>query len=1176
MKLKSIQIAGFKSFANKTNIDFQNGFTGIVGPNGSGKSNVIEAVRWALGEQSAKSLRGKKMKDVIFSGSKDRHPLNRAEVSLIFDNTSHFLDSEYSEVKITRTYYRNGDSIYSINDQECLLRDIHNLFMDTGLGEGSLSIISQGNVDDILDDDVQKRRAIIETAAGVYRYKKQKNESEKKLEDTQANLDRISDIIHEIEKQMNPLKEQSEIASLYLSKNKHLDELNFNKFSIDLKNGNAEAHEIQTSLTEAHQEQNRLTNEFNGLNTQKENTNKNINELDIAKERLQTKLLSENKLLENLSSEKKLSEQKEKFNSQKQTELQTQLEDLDSQKHDLTKQLEQESLKQTELSNELDELRAQIKNSKAIQLEKNVQDTETKIEQGRSNYVGLMQSISDARNDLRLTEKLSQQSDNNSKAIFQELNQNQKHLNELDSKRSVTKKNVAELKLQKQTIDEKLATIDETVKDSETKADTMRNRWLDAMRIFQEAKTERDSLSSMLENHNNLYRGTRNLLKQKNNLTGIIGTVGDYIDVDSKYIQAIETALGGAIQQVIVANVTDARQAIKYLNQNKLGRVTFLPVNGINDRFVPENLLKNARKTPGFVAVAADLVKMKPEYQRVNQHLLGGTIIADSLKAATEISNTVNHRVKVVSLNGDVVNAGGSITGGKNQHQNEGLLSQKEKLITLTDQVKRMQEKLDFGEQNVKTAQNQLKQEQENKRIIYQDASDLTAKITLAQNNLELQTNERTKVDRAIKALKLKLGSSEDSEYNNPESLKQQIQKLQTEIDHNQNQNKSLASQLEDLKREYSSELNAVNNLKQQVGIIKERFNNVKQHCLDLKQQLNANEKQQVETKKSMDDVVQELAQINKIKQVDTVEIEAEISKIENDFSKTKNDFETQRANLQQLDDKISKNQQQMIQNSDKLHHFESQLAVVKQNLDRNQAKLVELENNNRKYETLSLDLTELNTEINNIKLEISNLGPVNIGAIDTYKEIKERYEFMQHQMDDLVEAKNQLLTIMNKMDETVKVRFENAYNQISKSFSKVFRNIFGGGEAKLELSDPHHLLTTGIDILVKPPGKRYRSINLLSGGEKALTALALLFAIIEVKPVPFVILDEAESALDPANVDRFARYIESLKQETQFIVVTHRKETMIYADNLFGITMQDSGISKLVSVDLSSNKNRR
>ncbi|GAA3179646.1 chromosome segregation protein SMC [Fructilactobacillus sanfranciscensis] len=1176
MKLKSIQIAGFKSFANKTNIDFQNGFTGIVGPNGSGKSNVIEAVRWALGEQSAKSLRGKKMKDVIFSGSKDQHPLNRAEVSLIFDNTSHFLESDYSEVKVTRKYYRSGESIYSINDHECLLRDIHNLFMDTGLGEGSLSIISQGNVDDILDDDVQKRRTIIETAAGVYHYKKQKNESEKKLEDTQLNLDRISDIIREIEKQMNPLKEQSEIASLYLSKNKYLNELKFNKFEFVLKNNSEEKSKIQNKLKEVQIEHGQLIKEIDNLNLNKEKLSQKINQLDIDKENLQSELLEKNKLLENLSSEKKLNEQRKKFDLQKQNDLQQQLDDLISNKNKLAGQLAKESDNQESLKKQLTNLENKLKTLKIEQLEKDVLFTEKEINKGRSKYVELMQKISDTRNDLRMNEKLSQQADSNSKLLFQELRQKKDQLNSINESINNI---ISKLKLLKENeveASKKLEKYESLIKNDENRVETMRANWLDALRIFQEAKTERDGLASLLENHNNLYHGTRNLLKQKEHLSGIIGAVGDYLNVNNQYIKAIETALGAAIQQIIVENVSDARKAIAYLNKNKLGRVTLLPVNGITDRFVSDTILQKVRQIDGFIGIASDLVQIDDKYKQVKQHLLGGIIIADSLKSATQISNICNHRVKVVSLDGDVVNAGGSITGGKNQRQNDGLLTQKNNLINLKNQVQRMQEKLNSGEQNLKEIQFKLKDDQEKKRMVYQDSSEISSKLMLEKNNLSLQENEKNKIEREIKALNLKLGNRRDNEFEQPEDLKQQITKLQEQIDDNQSRNKSLTSNLELLKHDYNVELNSKNDLQQQIGIVKERLSNVNQICSNIKQQIDKNEINQTNSKNLIKKIKQKLAEISKVNHFDTHDIQIQINETENNFNQTKEILDTKRTELQQLDAKIGQEQNHLIENNEYLNQFKSQLTVVDHNLSRIKTKFDELNNSNQIYKKLDLNLNQLNNEIQNIQLQISELGPVNLGSIEAYQEIKERHEFMQHQMNDLLEAKNQLLTIMDKMDETVKVRFEQAYNKISASFSQVFRNIFGGGEAKLELSEPHHLLTTGIDILVKPPGKRYRNITLLSGGEKALTALALLFAIIEVKPVPFVILDEAESALDPANVDRFAKYIKNLKNETQFIVVTHRKETMIYADDLFGITMQDSGVSKLVSVDLINHKDRR
>ncbi|POH08215.1 chromosome segregation protein SMC [Fructilactobacillus lindneri] len=1175
MKLKSIQIAGFKSFADKTIINFQKGLTGIVGPNGSGKSNVIEAVRWALGEQSAKSLRGKKMKDVIFSGSKYRHPLNRAEVSLIFDNSTHFLDSDYSEVKITRTYYRNGESIYSINDKECLLRDINNLFMDTGLGEGSLSIISQGNVDDILDDDVEKRRSIIETAAGVYRYKKQKNESKKKLEETQFNLDRISDITSEIKKQMTPLKKQSETASLYLRKKKYLSQLEYNAFNLEINQDENKKKQISNEISKLSQNCLDLNHRLTDLKSEKKNLNGSIESLNAEQEKLQQELLTNTKTLETVNSEERLYEQREQFNSQKKNDLEKRILDLKAQRDTLIIEVKKNENELVKIKNNIKNFDKSKRVSNDQKLSFEINKKEKELEKNRSDYVDLMQQITNKRNDMRLNQKLSQQSNNESAEQQRQIRAYQDQVSEIKTKIDSDEIELKELQANIYITNKQFYDINVQSDKIEKQIEDYQENWYADVRNYQEIKTERDSLQSMLESHNNLYRGTRNLLKQRNKLPGILGTVSDFISVPKEYVTAIEITLSSSIQQIIVDNVTNARNAIRFLNKNKQGIVTLLPIQEINERLLSPRILDLIKNKPGFMGIAANLVQMPNNMEKVKNHLLGNVIITDNLKHATELSKTVHHRVKFVSLNGDVINSGGSITGGKNQHQNEGILSQKNKLIKLNIQVEKKGKKLKDDELKLNQTKKINEEIQQKKNELYKLTSDLKSKLELKQKSLTLNKIEFDKNNRNIKALQIKIsGSFSDNNYNEHE-FNNVIKQLQIKIENNQKLNEKLKSEIDELKLKQNQSKQSLNEINQKLVVADERKRNLNQQKSNLANQLQSVNQQLSDSRNKIKELTAELNQTIKLDNVNTDNIKQSIKIIQIKIDQIKQKTKINKEKIIKIDKQISENQDETINQNEKLHQFQSQLNVISDNLKKNKNKIKDLEINYDKFSKLTLNFDEIRQKISNVKQELSELGNVNIGAIKSYEELKERYDFMQHQMNDLNVAKNQLLSIMNKMDETVKVRFEKTYQNISQVFSKVFRNIFGGGEAKLELNDPHHLLTTGIDIIVKPPGKRFRNISLLSGGEKALTALALLFAILEVKPVPFVILDEAESALDPANVDRFARYIQDLKQEIQFIVITHRKETMVYADNLYGVTMQDSGISKLVSVNLNDDKHR-
>ncbi|KID42167.1 chromosome segregation protein SMC [Fructilactobacillus fructivorans] len=1173
MKLKSIEIAGFKSFADKTTIDFQDGLTGIVGPNGSGKSNVIEAIRWVLGEQSAKTLRGKKMLDVIFSGSKGRRALNRAEVSIDFDNSDHFLDSDFTEIKITRKVYRNGESSYSINDKECRLKDINNLFMDTGLGEGSLSIISQGNVDEILNDNAEKRRSIIETAAGVYRYKKQKNETEQKLADTQGNLDRISDIINELDKQMGPLKQQSENASLYLSKKKYLDRLEYSLLTFQIKQHEDSRSSLNFKLKQQQNDYNKLKAKVNSIQSHKRKLTLKINELSRERESLQNQLLNNTKKLESANSAQKLSKQRREFNQQKNVDLKKELKELRIKLDDVVQNINDNQSQINKKRTIISKLNQEIRESRVAHFKERLVAKQAELEDTRNDYIDLMQSLAEAKNDLKLMQKLSKRSDNASQEKEQRIVTLDKQASRLRQQLDVSKQEFLDLTDDQKRIASKLEQVNGSLASSNKKTAEMRKRWYGALRVFQETKTERDSIKSMLENHNSLYRGIRNLLKEKQDLPGIKGTVSDFIEVPDKYVFAIETALGSRIQQVITRNVHDARDAIKYLNKNKLGRVTFLPMNAVNERYLTVNILNNVSQMDGFVGVAADLVKMPSEMTRVKNHLLGGIIIANDLKTANGISKAINHRNQIVTLNGEVINAGGSITGGSNRNQANGLLSQKEKLTQLNLQVDQMDQKMNAGEKAIKRAQGKQKDLQLQHDQMYQELSEIKSKIKVKQGDINASQKSLRETQRDADAFRLQLKNAFSDHGNNESDVSQKIDGLKLKIKQNQTKNTLVKNEIKQLNGEVSKNSSLISDIKERLILAKEQNKQLEKTKNSLIDQRNSLKNQLSELTSNMKALNQSMKQDDDFTQVDVLALKKQIDEIKVRLTNLNHQVNDASQDDQNDERQINQGQDRLISQTQVIQKLKARVKVVENNLISEHQRLQTSFNEDQSIEPVDFNLDKINSLIQDYQRKIDSLGPININSIDDYSEIKERYDFMNHQLEDLIESKKQLVKIMNQMDQTVKVKFNETYDKIATAFSRIFRNIFGGGEARLKMDDPHHLLTTGIDILVKPPGKRYRNLNLLSGGEKALTALALLFSVLEVKPVPFVILDEAESALDPANVDRFARYIQSLKDKTQFIVITHRKETMVYADYLYGVTMQDSGVSKVVSVNLDESK---
>ncbi|USS89684.1 chromosome segregation protein SMC [Fructilactobacillus cliffordii] len=1176
MKLQSIQISGFKSFAERTVIDCQDGLTGIVGPNGSGKSNIIEAIRWALGEQSAKQLRGQKMKDVIFSGSNDRRPLNRAEVSLQFENHDHYLATDYSEVKITRRYYRNGESNYLINDQECLLRDIQRLFLDTGLGEGSLSIISQGNVDDILAGSGEQRRAVIETAAGVYQYKKQKADSEKKLADTQANVERVSDIARELNKQLEPLKAQCATAKEYLEHTARLEQLRYTQLVTQRQQFQQQQQHTTVQLQDQEVDQQRLTKQLEQLNEQKQTVHQRLTTAEQRQDELQQQLLAATKQLESVTGKAKLRKQQLEFKQTRLTELQERHQQEQEKINQLKEQLQAVQMTEQTTIERLQALTKQIEASDATKKLKQVDAEEAELEQAQSQYVALMQKLTNQKNELRMADQLSERQ----QQAYQE---KQRQLRELETEKlrqeatlATATQNVENLQQQVTQAQAQQQRFQAQVDELANQQEQQQQSWYQQLRDLQTVKTECDSLQNMVTGHNNLYRGSRNLLQHRDELTGILGPVGDFLQVEERYLQAIETTLGGAIQQIVVDNVKNARQAIRFLSQRQLGRVTLLPLDAINERFVNPSLLRMAEQQPGFLGVAADLVTMPAKMKRVKVHLLGNVIIADDLKHATAISQLVQRRVKIVTLAGEVVNAGGSITGGRNQRDESGILRQRQRLDQLTQRKTQLKQQLKQQEQRLAEIK-QAGQTAQNKRDKwYQQESTQTAELKMQQQQVAQLTEqlERQKREQAATRLQLKLNFADDKQT--PVDS-QDIAQTKADLDQNQATVKRLKQAIQTHKQQHQQSQSVLMKQQQRESQIRERLKQERNQVHQVTKQLQTAQADETQLQQQLTQLRQDLAELESDATINPAELQSQIEKQQQELQEIKQQITTGRTKAETLESEITDQHQALTKVQQQAHDLQVDAKIQQQHLTEVQSELQSLQDSsNQELQVLDLDEATLQQELDQVQDQITALGPVNVGAISAYDELKTRADFVNEQLDDLLTAKTQLLTIMNQMDQTVKERFQTTFNEVASAFTEVFRHIFGGGEAKLKLADPHHLLTTGIDILVKPPGKRYRDLSLLSGGEKALTALALLFAVLQVKPVPFVILDEAESALDPANVDRFARYMQKLKQQTQFIVITHRKETMVYADQLVGITMQDSGVSKLVSVNLEDTQQRR
>jgi len=1179
VQLKSIEIIGFKSFAEKTKISFPNGMTGIVGPNGSGKSNIAEAIRWVLGEQSAKNLRGSRMPDVIFSGSADRRSLNMAAVTLLLDNSDHYLDSPYSEIKVSRKLFRNGDSSYFINEKQCRLKDIASLFMDTGIGQGSLSIISQGNVEEIFNSKPVDRRSIIENVAGVYKYKRQKSTAQAEIVQTSDNLDRVNDIIHELKVRLKPLEEQSSQATDYLDQKKRLDELEKEQLIMNAKGQILQEQVLAQKVSGSQQVVKRLTAQVHQKEQQRDKLKKTLNSGRQRVDKLNTTLVSIATRIESLKSKQQLSSQESSFKNADMKRVSNQLGTIDQQLSELEKKLARSSklVNQTQVA--LTVNRSNLRKVQQAADENSVPVIEEKIKKGHSRYFDLLQQQSDLKNQILMNQKDAQRFNEQTGAQQQRIGRANSDLENLESqirdKDEAYQGSVKKLQNEQQ----KLTDLKRLLKQKTDLVNDTQSNWLSALKIAEQAKAKVNSLKNLHDSYRAFYRGTANLLRHRSALEGIYGPVSDYVKVNDRFVKAIETALGSQAQHIIVRDNTSASAAIKFMTKNRYGRVTLLPVSTIKSRFLNAGIVSSAKQVSGYVGIASNLVSVPEEFQAILDFLLGTTLIAETLDDAVQLSQQINHRTRIVSLDGQIVNAGGSLTGGANRSEGQGVLVQKSELEKLEVSTKEMSVKLTDKEHQLQIAKQELQKIQASfdrgRQLVFQSGQMVDAQKSALDSLRASKTSQKRELD----ALKLSLHNvkqqNQDSSDQNLALKKSQLDQEITQVASAIEKNQSLLS---DVKKNAESFEKQKQSLHDQIVISKEQL----QHYQDDQKRLSSqfdqlkNQRQDLETqlKNLQADLAEQIdpEEITKLikessdKQgalTTSLKTQKElVDRSDKQYDQLQNDIRNQQMNLNNATYEL-KNNREDFQNLQKsldgsLNQLSHDFGILKSDLS---------------HTEWHWDLETISRQIKLLRTGINEIGPVNISAIQEFQDVSDRYDFLLKQQQDLTDAKNHLTSTMGEMDTTISKKFQTTFDKVAKSFSKVFVEMFGGGEAKLVLTDPDNMLTTGIEIMVKPPGKNYRSLSLLSGGEKALTAITLLFAIIKVSPVPFCILDEAEAALDPFNADRFARYLKKFGDETQFIVITHRKETMIYADTLYGITMQESGVSKVVSVNLDNLK---
>ena len=1183
MYLKNIEVQGFKSFAQKINFEFHNGITGIVGPNGSGKSNVGDAVRWVLGEQSAKQLRGGNMQDVIFSGTETRKPLSFASVAITLDNSDHKLPVEFNEVTVTRRLYRSGESEYLINGSACRLKDINEMFYDTGIGKEGYSIIGQGQIDKILSGKPEDRRELFDEAAGIVKYKRRKNTTIKKLEDEQQNLVRVTDILSELTKQLGPLERQSETARIYLAKRDSLRELDVNMFLLESRQtekdllvlreknetASAQLEDTNREYQQTKVEYDRLEQELEELNRQmdelREKTQQNAlqkqqleGQINVLNEQIQAALQSDTHFKNRLE----IVEEDLKQRQQARSEVEEEKGSL----HTIVKEA------QKRLTDQEDRLHT---------VQEQISQCESAVEDGKNEIIEILNSRATTKGKAQRFDTLMEQVG----IRKAEVNQHILHLKSEEAQQKTIRakaqseydqitEEIHEIDQKSRQMDQQVHSLSEDLKKQTTQLEISQT-------AYHREASRLESLRNITERYDGYGNSIRRVMEQKDRVSGIRGVVADLIQVNKEYEIAIETALGGSIQNIVTDNEQTAKRMIEYLKKNRFGRATFLPLNSINTR--GEFSQKDALRETGVIGLASDLVTTEKEYTGLTRYLLGRVLVVDQIDHAIAIAKKYHHSLRMVTIEGESLSPGGSMTGGAFKNNSNLLGRRREieelegKVASQKEEVSRLTASMEENRHKRNQLRDQISQLQEQLRSKY--VAQNTAKMNLAQLNDKEQEirdgYERIRLDqeqirRQLSEIKQdhdKIDEELKASRQDEKELETYIETRQKELEEWKNEESSVQRKLEDLRLEASTtqqkESFASENLSRLIseiqGLVQE-----KQTILETLKQGN----QEMENKRrSVEELKEAVTGFGGQEEADRQQLETWQKEKDQKNTSHKAFFEKRdhlSGQISLLDKECFRLKSQM----EKLEESrEAQISYMWEEYEITPNNALQY----RKEEYT--DLKEMKKQITQLKDEIRKLGSVNVNAIEDYKNLQERHAFLSGQYEDLKKAEAQLENIIRELDEGMRQQFSEKFRDIQREFDKAFKELFGGGKGTLELEEDVDILEAGIKIISQPPGKKLQNMMQLSGGEKALTAIALLFAIQNLKPSPFCLLDEIEAALDDSNVGRFAGYLQKLTKNTQFIIITHRRGTMNAADRLYGITMQEKGVSTLVSVDLVENQ---
>ncbi len=1179
MYLKSLEVHGFKSFANKIVFEFHNGITGIVGPNGSGKSNVADAVRWVLGEQSAKQLRGASMQDVIFAGTENRKPLSYAYVAITLDNSDHQLAVDYEEVTIARRVYRSGESEYLINGTPCRLKEVTELFYDTGIGKEGYSIIGQGQIDRILSGKPEERRELFDEAAGIVKYKKRKATAQKKLESERDNLVRVNDILAELERQVGPLERQSEKAKIYLKKKEELKEYDVNMFLLETARIEKQQKDVEDKYHIADEELKEANTSYDKIKSEYERLEQGIAEMDEKVNSLRENLSNSSLTKEKLESQ--IHVLKEQIHTAEMTDehMQSRLDAIEAEKQErFASRNEYDEKKKT-----LDEQIAAIETKKAeaqealAAIQAEIARCNAGIENGQNEIITLLNNKASIKARQQRFDTMLEQTNIRKAELTKRLLDRKTQEADLESVYEQYQKELEQVNSVLEEQKKKEAALNLSAHEWKRKNEENDRKIEEAMALFHKQESRLESLKNIAERYDGYGNSIRKVMEQKAANKGLLGVVSDLIQVDKKYEIAIETALGGNIQNIVTEDEETAKKMIAFLKQNRFGRATFLPLTSVSARSNPKN--EEALKEPGIIGLANKLVKCDPKYDEVAAYLLGRVLVADTIDHAIALAKKNHYSLHIVTLEGEYLSPGGSMTGGAFKNTSN-LLARKREIEELEAQIAKQEktiEELKNRKEDILTAQALGEDELEELKQAIQEQYILQ---NTARLNAERAKQQQAESENVFAGLKNESAQIEQqlSEINlNKQKIADEIaysKQREEEIAKESAEFQKILEEQSKLEEAASAKVSAIlleqANVGQNAGFIRENLERIDREI----------EKYDLERESLVENAAAAKENVQK-KQHDIEEIQKTILACDDSAV----NLEKELKENQEKKDAMSAEYRGFFQKQEEISERKNSLdkEIFRLNAQREKLKEADEYQTNYMWEEYELtphaaeelrndkyeDLSSLKKMITEVKDEIRRLGDVNVNAIEEYKEISERYSQMKTQHDDLIEAEETLMQLIAELDEGMRKQFTEKFAEIQREFDKSFKQLFGGGHGTLELVEDEDILECGIRIIAQPPGKKLQNMMQLSGGEKALTAIALLFAIQALKPSPFCLLDEIEAALDDSNVGRFAGYLNKLTKNTQFIVITHRRGTMTAADRLYGITMQEKGVSTLVSVNL-------